>query len=449
MPLSQPGVASGRLRPEDYAANFSDIHPRFEPHQAFVEADRCYFCYDAPCVKACPTAIDVPLFIRQILTDNPNGAAETILSQNILGGMCARVCPTETLCEKACVREDAEGKPVKIGLLQRYATDRLMETGHGQPFERAAPTGRRVAVVGGGPAGLSAAHRLAMHGHEVVIYDARPKMGGLNEYGVAAYKTPDGFAQAEVDFILSIGGITVKTGKALGSDVTLAELRASYDAVFLGMGLAGVNALGLPSEDLSGVDDAVAYISALRQATDLSTLPVGSRIVVVGGGMTAIDIAVQSKRLGADEVTIVYRRGREKMGASGYEQELAQTGGVVIRHNARPNRLIVENGRVAGVEFERTAEAGGKLVGSGEFFTLGSDMVFKAIGQTLVPTALDGAAETIALVGGKIGVDDERRTSLSGVWAGGDCAATGEDLTVAAVADGRIAAESIHRALSA
>jgi dihydropyrimidine dehydrogenase (NAD+) subunit PreT len=449
MSLSQPGVASGRLRPEDYAVNFSDIHPPLEPHQALVEADRCYFCYDAPCVKACPTAIDIPLFVRQILTDNPNGAAETILSQNILGGMCARVCPTETLCEEVCVREEAEGKPVKIGLLQRYAVDRLMETEHEQPFERAAPTGKRVAVVGAGPAGLSAAHRLAMHGHDVVIYDARPKLGGLNEYGVAAYKTPDDFAQAEVDFILSIGGITVESGKALGRDVTLAGLRAAYDAVFLAMGLAGVNALGLTFEDLPGVDDAVAYIAALRQATDLSTLPVGSRIVVIGGGMTAIDVAVQSKRLGADEVTIVYRRGPEKMGASGYEQELARTSGVVIRHNAKPCRVIVESGRAVGVEFERTAEAGGKLVGTGELFTLGSDMVFKAIGQKLVPTALEGAVETIALVGGKIGVDDERRTSLSGVWAGGDCAATGEDLTVAAVADGRIAAESIHRALSA
>lgn len=375
--MSQPGVASGRLRPEDYAANFSDLHPRLERHQALVEADRCYFCYDAPCVQACPTTIDIPLFIRQILTDNPNGAAETILSQNILGGMCARVCPTETLCEEACVREEAEGRPVKIGPLQRYATDRLMMTEHEHPFGRATPTGKRVAVVGGGPAGLSAAHRLAMHGYEVVIYDARPKIGGLNEYGVAAYKTPDGFAQAEVDFILSIGGITVEKGKALGRDVTLAELRAAYDAVFLGIGLAGVNALGLSGEDLPGVDDAIVYISALRQATDLSTLPVGSRVVVLGGGMTAIDIAVQSKRLGADEVTIVYRRGHDKMGASGYEQELARTGGVVIRHNARPHRLIVENGGVVGVEFERTVEAGGKLVGTGEFFTLGSDMVFK------------------------------------------------------------------------
>ncbi len=449
MATTSPDIATGRLAPDQYAANFSDIHPPLGDHEALVEADRCYFCYDAPCVKACPTSIDIPLFIRQILTGNPIGSAETILSQNILGGMCARVCPTETLCEEACVREEAEGKPVKIGLLQRYATDVLMDETGEQPFPRAASTGKRVAVVGGGPAGLSAAHRLAMHGHDVVIYDAREKAGGLNEYGIAAYKAPDGFAQAEVEFVLSIGGITVEHGKALGRDIALSELSEAYDAVFLGMGLAGVNALALDGEDLPGAMDAVGYIADLRQATDLSSLPVGGRVVVIGGGMTAVDVAVQSKRLGAKEVTMVYRRGPEKMGASRYEQELAATNGVVIRHYAKPARLLVENGHVAGVEFEETAEREGRLIGTGATFTLPADMVFKAIGQTLVPAALNGSAAAIALEGGKIRVDDERRTSLPGVWAGGDCAATGEDLTVAAVADGRIAAESIHRALSA
>jgi dihydropyrimidine dehydrogenase (NAD+) subunit PreT len=449
MPTHVPDVASGRLAPDEYIANFLDIHPPLDRHQALVEADRCYFCYDAPCVQACPTTIDIPLFIRQILTDNPEGSAETILAQNILGGMCARVCPTETLCEEACVREAAEGKPVKIGLLQRYATDVLMEARDGeQPFARAASTGKRVAVVGAGPAGLSAAHRLAMHGHDVVIYDAREKAGGLNEYGIAAYKTPEDFAQKEVDFILSIGGIHVEHGKAIGRDIDLSELRQSYDAVFLGMGLAGVNALGLAGEDLDGVADAVDYIADLRQADDLAALPVGARVVVVGGGMTAIDVAVQSKRLGAREVTVVYRRGQAKMGASEYEQDLAQTDGVLIRHNAKPSRLVTEAGRVTAIEFEETREEGGRLVGAGVFFTLAADTVFKAIGQTFVPAALNGQAETIALENGKIRVDDERRTTLKGVWAGGDCAATGEDLTVAAVADGRIAAESIHLALS-
>ena len=237
-----PGIATGRLSAEQYAKNFADLHPPLTAHEAFVESDRCYFCYDAPCVTACPTGIDIPMFIRQIHADNASGAATTIFDQNILGGMCARVCPTETLCEQACVRNTGEDKPVRIGELQRVATDHAMTKG-AQPYSRSAPTGRKIAVVGAGPAGLSCAHRLAMHGHEVTIFDAREKPGGLNEYGIAAYKTVDEFAQREVDFILSIGGITIETGKALGSDFSLADLRQQYDAVFLGMGLAGVNGL--------------------------------------------------------------------------------------------------------------------------------------------------------------------------------------------------------------
>ncbi len=198
--MSPPDIAAGRLATENLARGFSDIHPPLEAHEALVEADRCYFCYDAPCMRACPTSIDVPLFIREIQAGNPVGAAKTIFEANILGGMCARVCPTETLCEEACVREAAEGKPVKIGLLQRFATDHLIEAGR-HPFQRAAPTGHSVAVVGAGPAGLSCAHRLAMLGHSVTLYDARPKPGGLNEYGIAAYKATNGFAQAEVEFI--------------------------------------------------------------------------------------------------------------------------------------------------------------------------------------------------------------------------------------------------------
>jgi len=442
-----PDIAAGRLTAEEYAANFADLHPPLSRHEALVEADRCYFCYDAPCVAACPTGIDIPLFIREILTENPKGAAETIFSQNILGGICARVCPTETLCEEACVREAAEGKPVRIGELQRYATDTLMADGK-QPFVRGAPTGKRVAVVGGGPAGLSCAHRLAVHGHDVVIFDAKPKIGGLNEYGIAAYKTPGGFAQAEVDFILSIGGISIEAGKALGRDFTLDELRQDFDAVFLGMGLGGVNALEIADEDVPGVGDAVAYIAGLRQASDLSTLPVGRRVVVVGGGMTAIDIASQSKRLGAEDVTLVYRRGPDRMGASQYERELAQTDGVRIKFNARPARLVAENGQLTAIEFEYTREENGRLAGTGETFALPADTVFKAIGQTFLPEALDGAAQVIELEGGRIKVDAERRTALAGVWAGGDCVAGGEDLTVVAVEDGKIAAESINRALT-
>ncbi|MCR9283409.1 FAD-dependent oxidoreductase [Roseibium aggregatum] len=441
-----PDIAAGRLPEDAYAENFSDLHPLLDQHEAQVEADRCYFCYDAPCMQACPTSIDIPQFIRQISTGNPTGAAKTIFAQNILGGMCARVCPTETLCEQVCVREVAEGKPVKIGELQRYSTDHFMSEFSSTPFTRAAATGKKVAVVGAGPAGLSCAHRLAVHGHDVTLFDAREKAGGLNEYGIASYKSVDDFAAREVDFILSIGGIEVRTGMRLGTNLDLATLRAEYDAVFLGIGLGGVNALGLEGEDKSGSIDAVDYIADLRQSKDLSKLPVGRRIVVIGGGMTAVDIAVQTKLLGAEDVTIAYRRGQDRMNASEYEQQLAQTSGVRIMTWAQPKGLVGENGAITAIELERTQEQNGSLTGTGEVITLPADMVFKAVGQTLVQADLGDA---LSLEKGRIVVDADRKTSLADVWAGGDCVLGGEDLTVAAVEDGKIAAESINAALTA
>jgi dihydropyrimidine dehydrogenase (NAD+) subunit PreT len=439
-PMLRPGVAPGRLAPEAYERNFSDAYPPLTPHEALVAADRCYFCHDAPCVAACPTEIDIPLFIRQIATGLPTAAAKTILDQNILGGMCARVCPTETLCEGACVREAAEGEPVQIGRLQRHAVDALMATG-AHPFQRAPATGRRIAVVGAGPAGLACAHRLAMKGHEVTIFDRRAKAGGLNEYGIAAYKAAGGFAEAEVAWLLQIGGIHVETGHEIGAHLPLEGLCDEFDAVFLGVGLGGVNDLGVEGEGLAGVRDAVDFIAELRQSEDLSRLPIGRRVVVIGGGMTAIDAAVQSRLLGAEEVTIVYRRGRERMGASEWEQSQAVAKGVVIRTNARPLRVIGE-GSVKAVEFAYTVEGPDGLHDAGETFTLPADQVFKAIGQRFDAQAMD-----LDMAGGKIAVDPEGRTSVGGVWAGGDCAAGGEDLTVTAVAQGRDAAESIHRSL--
>ena len=438
----QDGIAAGRLEASQYAENFSDLHPPLDRHEAIVEADRCYFCFDAPCMNACPTSIDIPMFIREIVTDNPLGAAETIFQQNILGGMCARVCPTEQLCEEACVREEAEGKPVKIGQLQRYATDVAMAA-DAQFFERAAPTGKKVAVVGAGPAGLSCAHRLALRGHEVTIFDARPKAGGLNEYGIATYKTPGGFAQAEVDYVTGIGGITIENGRILGEHFSLAELAGRYDAVFLGMGLSGVNALRAEGEDAPGVDDAINFIGQLRQASDVSTLPIGRRVVVIGGGMTAVDAAVQSKLLGAEQVTMVYRRGKAQMNASEFEQDLAAAKGVTIRHWLAPKRVLLTGGKLSGLELSyMSLDATGALRPTGETTIIACDQIFKAIGQTL---ATDG--EGVALSGGKIEVDAEGRTSLAKVWAGGDCATGGDDLTVTAVAEGRDAAESINRFL--
>lgn len=432
------GIQAGRLSPAELAENFGDLHPRLDDHEALVAADRCYFCHDAPCMTACPTDIDIPLFIRQIATGTPEAAAKTILSQNILGGMCARVCPTETLCEEVCVREVAEGKPVIIGQLQRYATDRLMAAGD-HPFERAAPTGKTVAVVGAGPAGLACAHRLAMHGHDVTVYDARARAGGLNEYGIAAYKAVDGFARAEVDWLLKIGGITVRTGRTLGDGLTLDGLKADFDAVFLGVGLGGVNALRLEGEDRDGVLDAVDFIADLRQADDLATLGVGRDVVVIGGGMTAIDAAVQAKLLGALNVTLAYRRGRDRMNASRFEQDLATSKGVRIITNASPV-AIHGNCAVREIEF---AYSDDDLNPTGQSVRIPADQVLKAIGQSLQGDGLP------ALEGGKIKVSDTGRTSVAGVWAGGDCALGGDDLTVTAVAEGRDAAEDIHATLTA
>lgn len=440
------GVVAGRLTAEEYRDNFSDIHPPLGAHEALVEAQRCYFCHDAPCMNACPTSIDVPLFIRQIATGNPKGAAHTIFKQNIVGGMCARVCPTETLCEEVCVRNEAEEKPVRIGLLQRYATDVLMASGE-QKFSRAAATGKKVAVVGGGPAGLACAHRLSLYGHDVTVLDAKEKLGGLNEYGLAAYKTPDDFAQREIEYILGIGGIEVRSGARLGEELNLDDLRRDHDAVFLGLGMGGVNELGIEGEDLDSVIDAIDYIAELRQTPDKSKLPVGRRVVVIGGGMTAVDIAVQTKRLGAEEVSMVYRRGAEQLKASGYEQELAQTSGVQIRLRSAPVRILGE-GRVAGIEFEyQSAGNGGGSGGTGETFILPADQVFKAIGQKFLPACIGESG--VVLKGGRIEVDEERRTSVAKIWAGGDCVDGGEDLTVASVEDGKLAAESIHRSLTA
>ena len=439
-----PGVVPGRLDPETLARNFADLHPPLSRHEAMVETDRCYFCFDAPCQTACPTAIDIPLFIREIGAGNIEGAARTILEDNILGGSCARVCPTETLCQEACVREAAEGKPVQIGLLQRFAVDALMASG-AQPFTRGPPSGKRVAIVGAGPAGLACAHALAERGHAVTIFEARAKSGGLNEYGIAAYKVPDDFAAREVAFVLSIGAIEVRHGAALGRDIDLAGLRRDFDAVFLGMGLAAVNKLGLPSEsELANVLDAVDYIARLRQADDLAALPVGRRVVVIGGGMTAVDVAVQSKRLGAESVTIVYRRGLDQMKASAYERELAQTNGVLIRTFARPVALEGKAGAVSAVVFERTDDE----AATREAFRLEADVVFTAIGQKLTAEVL-GANAPLDLKDGRIVVDGDRRTSLPSVWAGGDCVFGGQDLTVAAVEDGKRAAHSIDAALRA
>ena len=438
---------AGRLSQEQLALNFDDAHPPLQSGNATVEANRCYFCYDAPCVKACPTSIDIPNFIRKISTGNIKGSARDIYSKNIMGGMCARVCPTETLCEGACVRTTQDNQPVRIGELQRYATDSYLETSE-TFFERAELSGKKIAVVGGGPAGLSCAHRLSVLGHQVVVFEAREKLSGLNEYGIAAYKTVNDFAQREVDFILKIGGIDILTNHRLGQDVKLEALRQEFDAVFLSVGLGDVNPLGLENEKIAGVYDAVNTISELRQSINLAEVSVGRRVIVIGGGSTAIDIAVQSKKLGAEDVTLAYRRGEEQMSATWKEKEFAQINGVRMKHWLAPKSLLSENGHVCGVEFECSSlNPQGKLRATGELRNLEADVVFKAIGQTLV-NSLDSTSEMLENDGGKIVVNEEYETSLAGVWAGGDCIRSGEDLTVQAVEDGKQAAIAIDEKLT-
>jgi dihydropyrimidine dehydrogenase (NAD+) subunit PreT len=440
-------IAAARLSAEQLAENFADVAPPLDRQRALIAAQRCYYCYDAPCIQACPTGIDIPGFIRRITTGNLDGAARDILGANILGGMCARVCPTEILCEGSCVRNGPdELAPVQIGALQRYATDWVFEN-DARLFQRGADSGFSIAVVGAGPAGLACAHALARAGHRVTLFDAREKPGGLNEYGIAAYKVP-GFAAREVEWLLSIGGIELRAGEALGKNLNLASLQSAFDAVFLGVGLTGVNALGLDGEQIAGVRNAVDFIAELRQCEDLSRLAIGRRVVVIGGGNTAIDASVQSRKLGAESVTMVYRRGARSMGATPAEQEFAKTQGVTIVEWAQPRHIVAADGALSAVEFEYTQlDADGRLIGTGETTRLQADSLLKAIGQVLVVADSSGSAALLDIRDGRIVVNDDYQTSLPRVWAGGDCVDSKHDLTVQAVEDGKRAAASIDRAL--
>ena len=438
--LPRPDAGAAEL-----ADRFSDLAPPLTARQAALESARCLYCYDAPCVNACPSEIDIPSFIRNISHENVQGAAEKILSANILGGSCARVCPTEILCQQACVRNNTqECAPVLIGLLQRYAIDNAQFSEH--PFQSAPASGKRIAVVGAGPAGLSCAHRLAMHGHEVVIFEAREKAGGLNEYGIAKYKLVDDFAQREVEFLLQIGGIEIRHGHKLGDDLSLSELHQQFDAVFLGIGLAASKRLGLPGEEAPGLLAATDYIRELRQSDDLTQLPVAERCIVLGAGNTAIDMAVQMSKLGARDVNLVYRRGFEEMGATAHEQDIAKANQVRLLTWAQPDAVLLnDQGQVRGMRFARTRLENGRLQSTGQTFELAADAIFTAIGQAFDGQALnDPLARELKREGERIWVDAQLQTSVPGVYAGGDCTALGQDLTVQAVQHGKLAAEAIH-----
>lgn len=463
-----------QLSIEQLEQNFAELHPSYTPDAAAVEAARCLYCYDAPCTRACPTQIDVPGFIRQILHRNVAGAAQTILDANILGGSCARACPTEVLCEGACVDRVRAGAPVQIGRLQRYATDYALEKGL-RFFQPGSATGRRVAIVGAGPAGLACSHELRRLGHQVTLFEARDVPGGLNTLGIAAYKITRQFSLAEIQPILDLG-VDLRLNHPVDGQ-KLKELLATFDAVFLAVGLGSTHRLNIPGEQAEGVWEALEFIEQMHQPTNLAECEVGRRVVVLGCGNTAIDAATAAIRLGAERVTICYRRGPSEMSAYAYEYELAKTDGVSFEWFVQPTEFLLTDGRLSGIRFKHTMEAGnspvldGHLSGSslatpmdgarmpkstdrskvdnrhlGDTFTIKCDMAIKALGQSpILKLLLD--LDPSCVERGRVVLDPTTyQTRIPGLYAGGDCVSQGAEI-VNAVQDGKLAARSMHGSL--
>jgi dihydropyrimidine dehydrogenase (NAD+) subunit PreT len=441
-------IQNNRLTQEQYEQNFADIRPPFENKTAaVVEANRCLFCYDAPCTKSCPTHIDVPKFIKQISTDNIKGSAYTIFSSNILGAGCSKVCPVEKLCEGACVYNLLGEEPIQIARLQQYSTLKALQD-NWRLFERKPSAGKKVAVVGAGPAGLSCAHVLAREGIDVTIFEKEPKGGGLMTYGIAAYKVTPQFCEEEVNYITSIGGINIKYNQELGKDFSLADLQKNYDAVFLGIGVGIARSLGIPGEELDGVVDAIGFIYDIRDK-GYAAVPVGDKVAVIGMGMTAIDAATQSKRLGAKEVTMIYRRTKDEMPCTEYEFNLAMLDGCDVIWLAAPKE-ITGNGKVEKLVCSKMTlgepDASGRRspVDTGETFTLDVDMVIKAAGQ--VPFEQLVNASGMMNEKGKIVINENFATNIKGVFAGGDAVNGGKEV-VDAVEDGKKGAKAILKYL--
>jgi glutamate synthase (NADPH/NADH) small chain len=437
-------IKNNRLTAEQYEQNFSDIHPPFDSREsALVEANRCLFCYDAPCTKSCPTSINIPKFIKQISTDNVKGSAHTIFVSNIMGAGCSRVCPVEKLCEGACVYNLLEEPPIPIARLQRYSTEQAMEK-KWKLFERKPSTGKKVAVVGAGPAGLSCAHVLSREGIDVTIYEKESKGGGLMTYGIAAYKVTPRFCEDEVNYITSLGGITIIYNQELGKNITVEELKNNYDAVFLGFGVGVARQLDIQGEELIGVVDAIRFIYDIR-AGAYEQVPVGDKVAVIGMGMTAIDAATQAKRLGAKDVTLVYRRTQEEMPCTEEELNIAKLDGCRVIWLAAPATLIGANGKVTHLVCslmqlgEPDATGRRSPVDTGETFTLEVDMVIKAAGQIPFSELVNNSQ--LQHSNGKIVVQKNGATNIPGVFAGGDCVNGGKEVVDAVQAgkDGALA----------
>jgi len=438
-------IQPNRLSEEQYAENFSDIHPPFENKDAaLVEANRCLFCYDAPCMKSCPTSIDVPKFIKQIATENIKGSAHTILVSNIMGAGCSRVCPVEKLCEGACVYNFLEEAPIAIAKLQRYSTEIAMQK-NWQLFERKPSNGKKVAIVGAGPAGLSCAHVLSREGIDVTIFEKEAKGGGLMTYGIAAYKVTPQFCEDEVNYILDIGGIEIKYNQELGKNISLAYLQKNYDAVYLGIGVGLARQLDIPGEELEGVEDAITFIYNIRDK-GFDKVAVGEKVAVIGMGMTAIDAATQAKRLGAKEVTMLYRRTQDEMPCTQHELDIAMLDGCKIVWLASPKEIKGVDGKVnelvCSIMKLGEPDASGRRspVDTGETFSLNVDMIIKAAGQM----PFESMVEELKIQNskGKISIDNNSSTNIAGVFAGGDAVNGGKEV-VDAVQAGKDGAKAI------
>jgi len=441
-------IKHNRLSSEQYAENFSDIHPPYENSTAAkVDANRCLFCYDAPCMKSCPTSIDVPKFIKQIATENIKGSAKTIFSSNIMGAGCSKVCPVEKLCEGACVYNLLEEEPIPIAKLQRYSTEMAMKE-NWQLFQRKTATGKKVAVVGAGPAGLSCAHVLSREGIDVTIYEKESKGGGLMTYGIAAYKVTPQFCEDEVNYITSIGGIEIKYNQELGNDISLAELKRNYDAVYLGIGVGVARQLEIPGEKLEGVVDAIEFIYDIR-SKGYASVPVGDKVAVIGMGMTAIDAATQAKRLGAKEVTMLYRRTEAEMPCTKHELDIAMLDGCEVIWLAAPQKIKGSAGKVKQLVCSKMKlgepDASGRRspVDTGETFTLDVDMIIKAAGQTPYEKLIKKL--NIQHSTFKITIEN-CATNIRGVFAGGDAVNGGKEV-VDAVQAGKDGAAAILKFL--
>jgi dihydropyrimidine dehydrogenase (NAD+) subunit PreT len=436
-----------KLSPEQYEKNFAEISPRMTRRQAAVEAARCLFCFDAPCTIACPTHIDVPSFIQKISTDNLRGSARVILEANILGHSCGRVCPTEVLCEGACVMHEKEEKPIEIGRLQRYAVDHVLDRNI-QLFHAGAPNGKRVALIGSGPASLACAAELARLGYGTTIFDRNELPGGLDTYGIAAYKLRAKDTLREVELVRSLG-VEFRQKTTVGSDVTFAQLERDFDAIFIGVGLGETGNLGVPGEDLQGVVGAMEFIEPTK-IRPFAQLTIGRRIACIGAGNTAIDVVTAAKRLGAEVVHLIYRRGEQEMAAFRYEYDLAKLDGVNFHWHAQPAKILGDaTGKVAAIECIRTRtesvpnkKRGPIVIIPGSEFQLAVDMVVRAIGQEPVTTFARAVQGITVRENGTIAVNERYQTGNAKYFAAGDCVNGGKEV-VDAVAEGMAAARGI------